>query len=454
VRGIPARFQFGLSLVLALALIFAAGGCRRYSDSALETESTTPGAVAASPVAAGSLPPVEDVRSAQEKNFSEIMNQLRKSADPPQEKIRKLRSRFLLNAKHIEATTGIKLAVIAKAEKEIAALEKQLADESSAAFEELQKAVAPLLSGEAADFDRAGRLVSEFRERHKNTAIDAQALALEDRVLRCSSAERELEARKLKLKDDDPVWNIALLEGFDPQYRDTPAAEVVQQLIAKNFRAYSERRSAEIEADKNAKWEEFDIQGFGVSWPQQTAPPAKVEEGVLTIGPNTKETNGDDLDTCLRFGEDDWVDVEIQFEAQIQMKAPKTILFGARGGREKDDTYNFFWQDLAQLQPPADAWNHFLVRIEGGTMTIAGGGKVVSNTRLRVSPGPFGVRVLGEDSLIRLRNMQCWVKKREASAAGADEKAEKKKKKSKKGKKKETEKDTAKKETGKGGGKS
>ncbi len=423
-------------MILAVALTCGAGGCRRRSDEGLEAEPPAPAAATVAPAPGGSPVPPADLVAQQEKNFQEIMEQLRRSPHPPQEKIRILKSRFLRPAKYAEGTTGIKLSVIAKAEKEIAALEKQLSEESSAAFEQLQEAVAPLLSGATADFEQAGRLVGEFRERYKNIAVDAQALALEERVLRCSSAERELEARKMKLRDDDYVWNIALFEGFDPQYKDTPAAEVVQQIIARNYRAFSERRSADAEAVKNAKWEDYNVQDFGVLWP--LSPPADFKDGVLSIGPNTKESTGDEPDTCLRFGDDNWVDVELRFEAQIGDS--KGIIFGARGWMEQNATYNFSWKELSQIEMPADTWSQFFVRIDGTSMTITGGGKTITSNRLRTSPGPFGIRVRGENSLIRLRNMQCWVKKREGSAAGDDEKAGKKKKKSKTSKKKESDK--------------
>jgi hypothetical protein len=407
------------SFGLILALLGLGPGCH---PSAEESEGLEPGA--ASGTEAGK--PV--VKEDPDQELGKELNRLLAERVTPAKKLENLRL-FLKNVKLAEATAGKRLTVVTRTEREVNQLEKSLGDEAAKEFEKLGEKLRPLMEGPEASFTAAGSLVDAFpAERFKGTAVEAKVDELKARIILCQRAELEFSLRKDKL-GDDPVKNIALLEGFDPAFASTPCFEQVQKLIKENYKNYVVGREVKAAQELTAKWEDLSVRSCHKIWPVNYDY-TQVKDDALFVGPNQEEYLKEASDpaeafTCIRFGEPEWIDVEIRFEAQIT--DPGNIRFGARG-YQKEDVYDFSWKRIGELGIDDQEWHPIVVRIEKELLEItATGKKSVENPKIRQGSGPFAIQVLGPKAAINLRKIQVWVINREAPPEGSEKKGSRKK---------------------------
>lgn len=378
-----------------------------------------------------------------EKEFGELRGRISRPGESYQRKGEHLRH-YIQQAKLAEARLGIKLPSIPVAEKLLVELKGAQEKAATEEYGKLEEAVSRILGEAAPDVAQASELVNAFPPEHlKDAAVAKKVEELNERLLLHGMAEGEAAARLAKLKEDDPVWNLAVLEGFDPQFDRTPFAAEIRKHIEENYKKYLAKRDARMASEKAVVWKEIDLREFTPLWPEGTEA-VKVEEGVLSVGPNEAEyvkQDEEDLNlaagTAIRIGDSEWIDVVLMFEAQVS--GPEGIFFGARGHMRSGDVYNFYWRGLAPLAIADGDWHKLTVRIEEDSMVVTDttGGKVTRRDGMGIHSGPFGIRVTGGKASIQLRKLQVQVLKEEAAPPreGGDEsgKAKKKKKKAKKG---------------------
>ncbi len=401
--------------------IAAAPGCRP-SASEAGPEGSLPSPEASGP--ASQETPRAEAREDPSKGYDQDLARILAAQDAPPKKLETLKA-FLRNLKTVEAGAGKPLPVVAKTEHEIGRLEKSLEAEAAGALAKLEEKLKPLMVEPGMDLTAAMALVGDFpADRFKGTPTSSKFEELKARISLCQSAEMEFDLRKSRLAED-PVKNIALLEGYDPAFAATPFFDKVQQLLKENYKKYVERREAKAAVENLAKWEDIAPHAYRILWPDGQDS-TEVKDDVLSVGPNKSAYLKADPEmartagTCIRLGDDEWIDVEIRFEAQVT--AGGGIFFGARGNEGPGGLYNFSWKDLGDLGIDDEDWHPMVIRIEGPLMEITvTGKKSVETDNVRLLAGPFGIRVTGDKAAIKLRKIQVWVMKKDASAESTEE---------------------------------
>ncbi len=357
----------------------------------------------------------EDPKWKAEQGLNDILKRIRASQDTYEKKVFIL-EKFIENAKLLEVKEGVKIPAIQRANQEIKNLKKSLDEEALTKYRDLEKKLEPLIGGDSPDFNAANALVSKFPvQNFEGSVLEKKFEDLKAYVYLCSEAEMEFYHRQSLLRDDNPVWNVAVMEGFDPKFERTPFYEKVQDIINKNYAKYIERRKEDLTLRKEATWEDVDVREFQLLWPT-TNYQVKAEKDEITVGPNRDDYDErDTAGTCIQFGLKEWLDVELTLEAQVVDCG--RVYFGARGHESVGGAYNFSWKGLGDLKIDDEEWHPLTVKIEGTMMEILDAtGKNASNDRIRLRPGPFGIRVVGDKASIKIRKLKVWVKKREGSS--------------------------------------
>jgi len=380
-----------------------------------------------------------------EDGLRELVSRLERSPDPVAKKELALRA-FIENAKVAGAGAGRKLPAVEKAEAELQRMIRAQDQRIEDAVGQLEEKVSALLDGPDRDVDKAAQVFEEFAQGHRELLGQERLEALRQKLQLYQDASIDATARKFKAEgQEDPVQAIAILEGFDPAFDKTPYAEEIRALIRAQYAKYAELRGAKGPAGGSAapRWGDFDLQAYSVLWPDG-GNCVKVEGEVLSIGPNDpKAIENDDKDlnlaagTCVKLGDNGWIDVELKFEAQFV--AGDGIFFGGRG-YEGPSGYNFHWTRAADLKIADEEWHTILVKVDGTSMVVSDltGKQITRNDRLRAGAGPFGIRVAGEKAVLRVRKLQVWVKSRQGGEGGAGEGPEKKEGKKRRASKKGT----------------
>lgn len=413
-RRVDSRVFFLISLFL---VALACPGCRRPAEESHPETDAKP----ASPDGDH-----QDVVREFEAGFRDLMSRLERSPDPPSKKQLSLRA-FIQNAKQAETRLGLKLPSVQSAEAELQKMMQAREKELEDSLRQLEEKVMALLDGPERDVDKASRVLEEFPVQGSREGPGQERLeALKQKLELYQQASIDAVARKFRAEgQEDPVQAIAILEGFDPAYDKTPFAEEIRTLVRAQYARYAELRGGNAPAGGGVpRWEDFDLNAHSVLWPQGPRC-TRVEGDVLSIGPNDPkaiETDEKDLNlaagTCVQFvGGEDWIDVELKFEAQVV--AGEGIFFGARG-YEGSHGYNFHWLRVADLKIADEEWHSFLVRVEGTSLIVSdlSAKQLARNDRLRPEAGPFGIRVAGDKAVLRLRKLQVWIKSKRGGGEG------------------------------------
>ena len=402
-------------------LLVALAGC---GDSSGEG-SAPPAVVDSSPGASDSAPEPVSQWSA---SYQALVLRMKASSDPSPKKIADLRA-FIASVRAEEAKAGKSIPEAALAEQEARRLEATLAAEGEVEIAKLEAEVKKVLAAPDGDLSEAASLVADFpAAKYAGTPIGERYESLRARVERHQAALLSFEYRKARL-GDDPVKNIALLEGVDPKFDDTTFYAKAQELIRENYGKYLERKKTEEAADAEALWEDVKLERLLSRLDESTA--SGIKDGVLSVGPNLPDQK--DQGTCVLIGEEGWIDLEMHLE--VQMKDGEMVQLGVRGYEKLNATgervINFAAMvPLGGLEIADDGWHKLVIKIQGDAVEVddATGKKSVRQDSLRDRPGPIGLRVLGEKAFIKVKNVSVKVRKALRSEQEKEPGGEKKKK--------------------------
>ncbi|MBI4587137.1 MAG: hypothetical protein HY717_24255 [Planctomycetes bacterium] len=473
---------------LLLALLLAEGGssgCRRR----METSSATPSTGEAQPGAAApaSSDPQERDRAQVKSRFADLKKALSRSSAGADQKISAGRS-FIGYAQQIAAKYKIDLAELNEARGLVKKLEEDVARKAESDLAGLQGQVDKLLDDPSPDprkFDRARKLLVEFKQeaerRQPGSDLRPRLKELDEKIGRHELADVAYANRLAKIKawGDDHARIIGYLEGFDPDYDDTPYGEKIKKLISEHYVPYTEQQAQKKTAQSEPVYSELNVASAYEVWggPEGTEVPVENKKGILTLGPNPGDyAEKDEQGTFIAIGDGSWIDVHLNFDARIE--DPENVFFGAKGRKDGRGVPSFRPRSLKGLNVEAAAkkesgeetaggdkekkeekeekeekgeekegarkkkgksageeedagtWLKFVVIIEGSNFqidcpdlnwNIKGGGLLADD------PGYFVLQVRGEKAKIAIRNFQVAVLKQDKSVLQKDSEEEKKK---------------------------
>ncbi len=377
----------------------------------------------ASPARRGPMTPAERVQG----QFEALKRQIAQDSNSISARI-KLVEAFLIRARRLVAGETDKVPEIKSAEAIVQDLRKALEIDMKGAYEEVEENVMQILHSPAPDIQAAEGLVDRFPVTlYPDTDIRQRLQALRNTIEKYQKAEMDYYRREgmIKTFGDDYARIIGFLEGFDPDYDDTPYGEKIRELVRENYELYVKtrrERDSVLTSGISRLWPLSDFRWEG--HPEFPIGYNK-EENALELGPNPETYDRkDEVGSYAMLGDGTWVDVRLTFEARVH--DPDNIRFGAKARQDPKTGRDVFLPlSLEKLELPGDdSWHQFVVVVQESTfeITCVSTGKSIKYEHTQSgAPGDFVVQILGTDARVALKRFEYTILEQESRVVELDE---------------------------------